>query len=402
MSGWGVGRYKNCEAAFALLSHNLETAKTRQPLSSEHEMSVTRESVLEALSRVIDPELKKDLVSAGMIKHVELNGDRARVAVELTSPGCSQKEHFAKEIERELSQLDDLGSVEIEWVSQAGPTEEAAKAIPGVKNIVAIGAGKGGVGKSTLAVLTAIALQREGFKVGLLDADVYGPSIPKLMGIETEQPGTEGDSIAPVEAHGVKVMSIGFMVQPGQAVIWRGPMIHSVIKQFLEQVNWGELDYLLVDLPPGTGDVPLTLSQTVPMTGAVIVCTPQEVALLDAIRAMRMYEQLGVGILGFVENMSYFVAPDTGTEYDLFGRGGAKKAAEEVQAPFLGEIPINIGIRQSGDAGSPLENFDGADDTTRESIMTFVRNMIRQASTMKVATPPPSCCGTATCQHSAK
>ena len=364
-------------------------------------MSVTRESVLEVLSRVIDPELNKDLVAAGMIKHVEIDGDCARIAVELTSPACPLEDHIGKEIEREVSKLDGLGSVEIEWVAKAGPTEDVPQCIPGVKNTIAIGAGKGGVGKSTIAVLAAIGLQREGAKVGLLDADVYGPSIPKLLGIEAQQPGIHDEAIVPVEAHGVKVMSIGFMVQPGQAVIWRGPMIHSVIRQFLEQVEWGELDYLIIDLPPGTGDVPLTLSQTVPMTGAVIVCTPQEVALLDAIRAMRMYQQLNVGILGIVENMSYFIAPDTGKEYDLFGRGGAKKAAEQVQVPFLGEIPVNIGIRQSGDAGAPLANFDDTDETTRDCITTFVHNMADQVSVMNAATPQPSC-QAATCQHGAK
>ncbi|MFH1417230.1 MAG: Mrp/NBP35 family ATP-binding protein [Planctomycetota bacterium] len=364
-------------------------------------MSVTREAVMEALSRVIDPELNKDLVSAGMIKQVDIDGDNARISVELTSPACPLKEHIGNEIERELSKVDGLGSVQIQWGAKVRSTEGVQQRIPGVKNTIAIGAGKGGVGKSTIAVLAAIGLQREGAKVGLLDADVYGPSIPKLMGIENQQPGVGEKTIVPVEAHGVKVMSIGFMIEPGQAVIWRGPMIHSVVQQFLQQVEWGELDYLIIDLPPGTGDVPLTLSQTVPMTGAVIVCTPQEVALLDAVRAMRMYQQLNVGILGFVENMSYFIAPDTGKEYDLFGRGGAKRAAERVGAPFLGEIPINIGIRESGDAGTPASILDDTDEATRNAIMTFVRNMAGRISIANAAPQQPSC-SAGTCQHSSK
>jgi ATP-binding protein involved in chromosome partitioning len=343
-------------------------------------MAITEEDVLKALSRVKDPELDKDLVSLGMIRQIAISGGSIRIGVELTTPACPLKETIHKDIAREVARLDSAVKVEIDWSARVRESVRSAMQLPGVRNTIAVGAGKGGVGKSTIAVLAALGMQREGAKVGLMDADVYGPSIPKLLGLEESRPALRGDLLVPIEAHGIKVMSIGFLVDPDKAVIWRGPMVHGVVKQFLEKVDWGELDYLIIDLPPGTGDVPLTLSQTIPMTGAVVVCTPQDVALLDAIKALRMYQQLNVDILGIVENMSYFVAPDTGREYDLFGRGGARKAAERVGVPFLGEIPINIGIRVAGDAGTPAANFDKTDATTREGIMAFVRNMAAQVS----------------------
>lgn len=262
--------------------------------------------------------------------------------------------------------------------NQISATPGIADKLPGVKNVIAVGAGKGGVGKSTIAVMSAMGLARQGARVGLMDADVYGPSIPKMMGLDAEKPSVRDDRLLPIESHGVGVMSMGFMVEPERAVIWRGPMIHGVVKQFLEQVEWGELDYLIVDLPPGTGDVPLTLAQALPMTGAVIVCTPQEVALLDAVKALRMYQQLNVDILGIVENMSYFVAPDTGNTYDLFGRGGAAKAAKKLDVPLLGEIPINISLRESGDWGTPADIFDKTDDATRSAVLHFVDQLAAQ------------------------
>jgi len=262
--------------------------------------------------------------------------------------------------------------------NQISATPGIAEKLPGVKNVIAVGAGKGGVGKSTISVLSAMGLAKQGARVGLMDADVYGPSIPKMMGLDAEKPSVRDDRILPIESHGIGVMSMGFMVEPERAVIWRGPMIHGVVKQFLEQVEWGELDYLIVDLPPGTGDVPLTLAQALPMTGAVIVCTPQEVALLDAVKALRMYQQLNVDILGIVENMSYFVAPDTGNTYDLFGRGGAAKAAQRLDVPLLGEIPINISLRESGDRGTPADAFDKTDDGTKAAILHFADQLAAQ------------------------
>lgn len=343
-------------------------------------MALTKDRILTALRNVKDPELGKDLVTLNMIKHVEMDGSTVRVGVELTTPACPMKDTIQKDVERELKGLEGIREVRIDWSAQVRATPKLAAHLPGIKNSVAIGAGKGGVGKSTIAVLAAVGLAREGARVGLMDADVYGPSIPKMLGIENERPRVREEKILPLSAHGIQVMSMGFLVEPEKAVIWRGPMIHGVIKQFLEQVEWGELDYLIIDLPPGTGDVPLTLSQSIPMTGAVVVCTPQDVALLDAIKALRMYQQLNVPILGIVENMSYFRAPDTGREYDLFGRGGAKKAAQRVGVPFLGEIPINIGLRASGDAGNPTSNFGAADAANRDAIVGFVRNMAGQVS----------------------
>jgi ATP-binding protein involved in chromosome partitioning len=351
-------------------------------------MSLSKEIVLDALRRVQDPELFKDLVTLNMIKHVDVTGDRVMLGVELTTPACPMKDQIGKDITREVKAVG-ASTVEIEWSAQVRTTKKVSAQLPGVKNSIAIGAGKGGVGKSTIAVLAALGLRREGARVGLLDADIYGPSIPKMLGIENEKPRVRDDKILPIVAHGLRVMSMGFMIEPEKAVIWRGPMVHGVIKQFLDQVDWGELDYLIIDLPPGTGDVPLTLSQSLPMTGAVVVCTPQEVALLDAIKALRMYQQLNVPILGIVENMSYFIAPDTGKEYDLFGRGGARKAAERVSVPFLGEIPININIRVSGDAGTPVTNFDGADATSNEAIMSFVRTLAGRISVQSMLQPAP-------------
>lgn len=343
-------------------------------------MPITKEDVLGALRRVNDPELHKDLVSLNMIKNVELNDGTVRIGVELTTPACPLKDQIRGDVEREVRKLDGVTSVEIDWSAQVRQTANLQTYLPGVKNTIAVGAGKGGVGKSTIAVFAAVGLAREGAKVGLLDADVYGPSIPKMLGIESAKPFVRDEKIMPIEVAGIKVMSMGFMVEPDKAVIWRGPMVHGVIKQFLDQVEWGELDYLIIDLPPGTGDVPLTLAQSLPMTGAVVVCTPQAVALLDATKALRMYQQLNVAILGIVENMSYFAAPDTGTEYDLFGRGGARSAAERLSVPFLGEIPINIGIRKSGDDGTPAANFDETDEATQEAISSFVRNLAGQVS----------------------
>jgi len=352
-------------------------------------MSITRDQVLGALRRVQDPELHKDLVTLNMIRHVELDGSAVRVGIELTTPACPLKETIQRDVERELKGLDGVRDVRIDWSARVRATPKLAAHLPGVKNTVAVGAGKGGVGKSTIAVLAAVGLAREGAAVGLMDADVYGPSIPKMLGIEEEKPRVRDDKILPITAHGIQVMSMGFMVEPEKAVIWRGPMIHGVIKQFLEQVDWGELDYLIIDLPPGTGDVPLTLSQSIPMTGAVVVCTPQDVALLDAIKALRMYQQLNVPILGIVENMSYFRAPDTGREYDLFGRGGAKKAAQRLGVPFLGEIPINMNIRVSGDTGNPAGNFDAADPVNRDAIVAFVRSLAGRISVGNAMQPAP-------------
>ena len=258
----------------------------------------------------------------------------------------------------------------------AQPSREVE--LPGVKNVLAIGAGKGGVGKSTVAVLLAVGLRREGAKVGLLDADVYGPSIPLLMGVTEQKPAVERDKLVPIEAGGVKLISIGFLVDQDQPVIWRGPMVHGVVTQFLGQVDWGELDYLIVDLPPGTGDVPLSLSQAIPLTGSVIVCTPQDVALMDAVRALKMYETLKVPSLGIVENMSYYVCPKCAHRDEIFDHGGAAAAARHLGVPFLGEIPLNATLRVFCDQGAPEKHFTKADAPIRAAIEELVRNVAEQ------------------------
>ncbi len=241
--------------------------------------------------------------------------------------------------------------------------------LPGVKHVIAVGAGKGGVGKSTLAVLLAVGLQRRGMKVGLLDADVYGPSLPKMTGTEGAQPEAGPDGkIIPPRREGIPIMSMGYLVSPGQAIVWRGPMAQKYVKEFLDRGDWGQLDALIVDLPPGTGDIPLTLAQSIPLSGAVVVCTPQDIALLDAVKALRMYEKLGVAALGLIENMSYYLCPQCGHRDEIFDHGGCEEAARQLGVPFLGAIPLNIGIRQSGDLGRPFDNFTAADPLVVEAL----------------------------------
>ena len=351
---------------------------------------VTREQVLDRLRTVEDPEIHKDLVTLNMIKDIRIDGSAVDVHVELTTPACPLKDKIQGDVQNAVKVLPGVETVTLTWSAQVRSSRPPSKVLPGVKNIVAVGAGKGGVGKSTVAVLLAFGLHRSGAKVGLLDADVYGPSIPKMTGLEGTTPAVKDDLIIPPSAGGVKVISIGFMIEPDKAMIWRGPMVHGVIKQFLEQVDWGELDYLIVDLPPGTGDVPLTLAQSIPMTGSIVVCTPQDVALADARRAVKMYEQLNVTSLGIIENMSYYLCPQCGHRDELFDHGGARKAAEELGIPFLGEIPLNTGIRIYGDEGHPENIFTKTDDYVREAVQRVVANAagrISMQSQLQVAAP---------------
>jgi ATP-binding protein involved in chromosome partitioning len=340
----------------------------------------TQEQVLSQLRTVNDPELHRDIVSLNMVKDVVVRNGEVTVHIELTTPACPLKDQVREDVDRALRRLEGVQSVEIVWSAQVRSSRPGSHLLPGVKNVVAVGAGKGGVGKSTAAVFLAYGLARRGAKVGLMDADVYGPSIPKLTGVEDGKPELRDNLMLPVDAGGVGVMSIGFMIARGQAVIWRGPMTHGVVKQFLENVDWGELDYLIVDLPPGTGDVPLSLAQQIPMTGAVVICTPQDVALLDARRAVKMYQQLNVVCLGIIENMSYYLCPRCGHRDELFDHGGAKEAAGELGVPFLGEIPLNAGIRIHGDTGSPEKLFTELDDHVRDSIERVVANTAGQIS----------------------
>lgn len=351
--------------------------------------AISEAQVLDKLRGVKDPELHRDIVSLNMVKQIAISNGNVRLNLELTTPACPMKDQIQGDVEKALKSLG-VETIEIEWSAQVRSGRPQSSALPQVKNIIAVGAGKGGVGKSTIAVLLAYGLQRSGARVGLMDADVYGPSIPTMTGVEGHQPKVAGSMIVPPLAGGVKVMSIGFMVERDKPLIWRGPMAHGVVKQFLEQVDWGELDYMIVDLPPGTGDVPLTLAQQIPLTGAVVVCTPQDVALIDARRAVRMYEQLNVACLGIVENMSYYLCPKCGHRDELFDHGGAKQSAKELGVPFLGEIPLNVGIRLQGDAGAPEKLFTDTPDYVVQAINKVVAATAGQVSiksTLRTLTP---------------
>lgn len=341
---------------------------------------ITEEQVRQKLRTVKDPELHQDLVKLDMIKKIGIEGSTVCVHVELTTPACPLKDQIQKDIDQALKELDGVETVEVQWSATVRSSRGGSSELPGVKNVIAVGAGKGGVGKSTAAVLLAYGLKRSGATVGLMDADVYGPSIPTMTGVEGTKPTVNNEMIVPPNAGGVKIMSIGFMVDRNQPLIWRGPMTHGVVKQFLEQVEWGELDYLIVDLPPGTGDVPLSLAQSVPMTGSIVICTPQDIALMDARRAVKMYEQLNVPCLGIIENMSYYLCPSCGHRDELFDHGGAAAAAKELDVPFLGEIPLNAKIRLYGDSGTPEKLFTDTDDYVSQAINQVVANAAGQIS----------------------
>ncbi len=312
---------------------------------------VTKDRVLQALSQVQDPELHRDLVSLGMVKDVAIENATVSFTIELTTPACPLRQQIQRDAEQAVMALEGVDSVRVTMGAKV-PGDEKIKDLA-IKNIIAVGSGKGGVGKSTVAVNMAVALSQCGASVGLLDADIYGPNVPMMMGVEALPPSPKEKGIQPALAYGVKVMSIGFMVSPGQPLIWRGPMLHSAIKQFLMDVDWGELDYLIIDLPPGTGDVQLSLVQTVPLSGGVIVTMPQQVSFDDAARAVSMFKKLDVPILGVVENMSYLKLED-GSLRRLFGEGGGEQLARMAGSPLLAEIPIDEGIREGGDQGEPV------------------------------------------------
>ena len=307
---------------------------------------ITEEKVLAALSHVDDPDLKKDLVTLGMIQQLKI-ADAISFDLVLTTPACPMKDMMVNACKTAIRMMVDPNiAVEINVTSQVSSTRTADAVLPGVKNVIAVGSGKGGVGKSSVAVSLALALRQSGATVGLLDADIYGPSIPTMFGVNEAPPMVQRDGkqwIVPIEKQGLKLLSIGFMAAPDQAIVWRGPMISSAFRQFVNDTEWGELDYLIIDLPPGTGDVQITLSQMVPLTGLVLVTTPQEVAMADARRAVSMFKMPSIAkpILGVVENMSYFVPSDMpDKKYYIFGQGGGKKLAEETGIDFLGELPL--------------------------------------------------------------
>ncbi len=315
--------------------------------------SVTQEQVLAALSKVQEPELHRDLVTLNMIKDITINDNDVSFSVQLTTPACPLRGRIQNEAKSAVEQIPGVKNVTVNMISQV-KSDGLDRSVLGlsIKNAVAVASGKGGVGKSTVSVNLAIALAKSGAKVGLLDADIYGPNVPTMMGID-HLPPTAGDKMVPAEVYGVKLMSIGFLVKQGQPLIWRGPMLHTTIRQFLSDVEWGELDYLIIDLPPGTGDVQLSLAQSIALSGAVIVTLPQAVSLEDANRGLQMFKVLNVPIIGVVENMSYLELPD-GTKMDVFGSGGGEALSKEANVPFLGTIPMDPDIRKGGDAGSPI------------------------------------------------
>jgi ATP-binding protein involved in chromosome partitioning len=318
-------------------------------------------SILEVLRPVQDPELQKSLVDLNMIRQIQVKGGTVSFTLVLTTPACPLREFIVEDCQRAVKTLPGVETVQVEVTAET-PQQKGLpdrQGIDGIKNIIAVSSGKGGVGKSTIAVNLAVALAQAGAKVGLLDADIYGPNAPNMLGLAQAQvmvqQGAQGEVLEPAFNYGVKLVSMAFLIDLDQPVVWRGPMLNGIIRQFLYQVQWGDLDYLVVDLPPGTGDAQLTLAQAVPMAGAVIVTTPQTVALLDARKGLRMFEQLGVPILGVVENMSYFIPPDRPeARYDIFGSGGGSKITAELGVPLLGTVPLEIGVREGGDHGMPI------------------------------------------------
>ncbi|MEQ8626701.1 Mrp/NBP35 family ATP-binding protein [Ekhidna sp.] len=354
-------------------------------------MELTKENLLEALSEVIDPDLKKDLVSLGMIQNVHIDGNKAAFDVVLTTPACPLKEVIKKDCEEKIKKhLGDVKTI-INMTSNVTTKRDEGPVLPGVKNIIAVSSGKGGVGKSTVAANLAVALARSGADVGLIDADIYGPSIPTMFNCEFEQPGIVQEDgknkIVPIQQYGVKLISIGFLTNSEDAVVWRGPMASSALRQFISDAKWGDLDYLVIDLPPGTSDIHLTLVQAVPVTGAVVVTTPQKVALADAQKGISMFKQpqINVPILGLVENMAWFTPdelPDN--KYFIFGEGGGQKLAEKNKVELLGQIPIVQSIRESGDNGYPAAMKDGE---LADAFKNLAENVARQVAIRNASAP---------------
>jgi ATP-binding protein involved in chromosome partitioning len=372
--------------------------------------TLTERAVLDALKGVKDPDLGRDLVDLGMIKDIRIGDGAVSLTVNLTTPACPLKAQIERDVRTALStRLPGDWALNINMSAEVRGKGISEKGdIAGIKNVIAVGSGKGGVGKSTMAAAIAFGLRSYGAQVGLMDADVYGPSIPHLVGA-SGRPMARGERIQPIETSGLKLMSMGFLLEPDRAVIMRGPMLHGIMQQFLRQVDWGELDYLVIDLPPGTGDVPLTLAQSLPLTGAVVVCTPQEVALLDASRAIAMFRQLKVPVLGMIENMaffdvvaylrdrggpeahklidakSYFDTPGDERVY-IFGRGGARRKAGQLGVPFLGEVPLNVYLRETGDEGK-MDQALLSGSPARPYLLEVVQQLAAQISIQNIKTP---------------
>lgn len=349
-------------------------------------MRIKKEDLLKALSNVMDPDLGKDLVTLGMIKDIDITERKVAFSVVLTTPACPLKEMLRKDCMNAVLTLGlEESEVEINMTSSVTSARaEQLPLLPDVKNLIAIASGKGGVGKSTVTSNLAVALAKTGAKVGLIDADIFGPSIPTMFGCEDQQPSVkkvdDKNLIIPVEKYGVKIISIGFLSPGDSAIVWRGPMASSALKQFISDTDWGELDYLLFDLPPGTSDIHLTLVQTIPVTGAVVVTTPQKVALADAVKGVSMFQQqqINVPVLGIIENMAYFTPEELPeNKYYIFGKDGGKKLAEEKKVPFIGQVPLVQSIRESGDEGEPVVLKD---EITANAFMEIAQNLAQQVA----------------------
>jgi ATP-binding protein involved in chromosome partitioning len=339
---------------------------------------ITKEAVLAALGKVQEPELHKDLVTLNMIRNLEIEGDKVSFTVMLTTPACPLRNQIEAEARKAAMTVPGVGKVEVKLDSDV-PNDGRMRGLVDmpIRNAIAIGSGKGGVGKSTVSVNVAVALAQSGARVGLLDADIYGPNIPTMLGV-TKLPPPNGTKLVPAEAYGIKMISMGLLVKPGQPLIWRGPMLNSAIRQFLGDVEWGELDYLVIDLPPGTGDAALSLAQALPLSGAIIVTLPQMVSLEDAERGLNMFKTLEVPILGVVENMSYLELPD-GSRMDIFGTGGGEKLANATGTPFLGGIPMDPNVRIGSDNGRPIV-VTNPDSPVAQALRGIAQNVAARVS----------------------
>jgi ATP-binding protein involved in chromosome partitioning len=348
----------------------------------------TPETIRDAIADHPDPETGRPIGSMGQIKDITIEDSRVTVTIALTSHCAPIADEVADALQSKIVAAAPGCPVRIEVVDHPRPPARVGQIALRAKSVIAVGSGKGGVGKSTVAAALALSLRRFGSKVGLMDADVYGPSIPHLLGLSGQPAVTPERQITPIMlGENMPVMSMGFLVEADQAVIWRGPMLHGAINRFLGETDWGELDYLIIDMPPGTGDVALTLSQALPLAGAVVVCTPQEVALLDAVKAISMFRKVNIPVLGMVENMSGFLCPDCGKTYDIFGRGGARDKAEQLHVPFLGGLPIDINLRTAGDEGRLAEVIE-TNQAARAPVEAAAKALVRNLASQAAASPP--------------